>query len=423
MVLGKRFGVALLSVLFLLSSFNVLFAAEADSNKLIDLLKRKNIITQQEADALVGELKANAEKERVALKEEIKKDAAKGEFLPSALKGFKFSTTIYSDWSNTSYKEGSDKASSNSFNLNRAYLTLTKDVNEWLSMNLTTDLFTSKDSDDKGNGLELRVKYAYADLKLFGTSTKIGMVPTPSDAYDNAIWPYRVQGKNLLDDLGIQSSADVGIVNEGNIGGTMDADYQKNVSNKFAGRWGGYMVGLYNGAGYDNSEKNNNKAVSALVYVRPFPDVAILKGLQLAYYGNFGDSNSNFSSGDTTDYPAWRSNMAQVSLQHSAFAVMGQYYWGKGTKSSKEEDDRKGYLVSGYVRIPGVEKLRAFGKYYHYDPNTDAQDKDYNVYVAGLSYDVSKEFMPFVSWERQDNKANSSGTDYSKVQLGFQLKF
>jgi hypothetical protein len=406
-----------------LSSVNVLFAAETDSNKLIDLLKSKNIITQQEADSLIGELKANSEKERVAIREEIKKDAAKGEFLPPALKGFKFGTTIYSDWSNTSYREGSNKASTNSFNLNRAYLTLTKDVNDWLSMNLTADLFTSKDAQDKGNGLELRVKYAYADLKLFGTSTKIGMVPTPSDAYDNAIWPYRVQGKNLLDDLGIQSSADVGIVNEGNIGGTMDADYQKHVSNKFAGRWGGYMVGIYNGAGYDNPEANNNKTVSALIYLRPFPDVAILKGLQLAYFGNYGDSNANFAAGDTTAYPKWRVNVAQASLQNANFAIMGQYYWGKATKSSTDENDRKGYLVSGYVRIPGVEKLRAFGKVYKSDPNTDAQDKSSSTYVAGLSYDVSKEFMPFIAWERQDNKINASGTDYNKLQLGFQLKF
>lgn len=220
------------------------------------------------------------------------------------MKGFKFGTTIFSDWSSTSKFSGSN-ANNNSFNLNRAYLTLTKDINKWLGMNLTADLFTSKDSEDVGNGLELRVKYAYADLKLFGTSTMIGLVPTPSDAYDNSIWPYRAQGKNYLDEFGIQASADFGIVNQSVFGGNMDADYLKHVSNKFAGKWGGYMVGLYNGSGYDNPETNNNNAVSGLIYVRPLPSVDILKGLQLAYYGNYGESKSNFAVDNKTAYPTW----------------------------------------------------------------------------------------------------------------------
>ena len=70
-----------------------------------------------------------------------------------------------------------------------------------------------------------------------------------------------------------------------------------------------------------------------------------------------------------------------------------------------------------------MEKLRAFGKYYYYDPNTNRSDDERNVYVAGLSYDFSKEFMPFVAWEHQDNRINSGLTDSDKFQIGFQLKF
>jgi len=92
-------------------------------------------------------------------------------------------------------------------------------------------------------------------------------------------------------------------------------------------------------------------------------------------------------------------------------------------KSSTEEKDREGYLISGFVRIPGIEKLRAFGKYYSYDPDTNSQRKDYAIYVAGLSYNVSKELMPFIPWERGDNNINSGRIDYNKYQIGFQLKF
>lgn len=383
----------------------------------IDTLKNKNIINQQEADQLKQEAKENAQKAAV---------------LPPALQGLKFGTTIFGDWSNITYDHASpatnSTASKNQFTLGRAYLTLTKDVNDWLGMNITTDLFNGTPD----NGYELRLKYAYVNLNLSGTTTQMGMIPTPSDAYDGAIWPYRMQGKHLLDDLGIQASSDLGISNQGVFGGYMDNDYLKFASKQFAGKWGGWFVGLYNGAGYSvSSDSNGNKAVSGLVYLRPLPAVPVLKGLQVAYVGNYGKSNANFNPATepgaiATDFPDWQVNIGQVSLQHELFTIMGQYYWGKATKSSAEDFSRKAYLVDAFVRIPGAEKVRAFGKYYTYDPNTDKGDDTYKTMVAGLSYDATKEFTPYVAWERRTNDTSppqAGSGDYDKFQVGFQLKF
>ncbi len=412
---------------FVWSSFAQTWAGEKE---LIELLIKKNIITQGEADQLLKESKSTEVKEKTEIKQEvkaevkedIKKEAERGEWLPPVLRGFKFGTTIFGEWNALARTNGPN---TNQFALNRAYVTLTKDFNSWLGMNFTSDLFTAKDPNDVNNGLELRIKFAYVDLKLLGTESMLGMIPTPSDSYDSAIWPYRVQGNNYLDGLGIQATADLGVVNMGVFGGYMDEDYLKYAAKPFAGKWGGYMIGLYNGSGFDTAENNTNKVVSGLVYVRPLPMVSILKGLQLAYVGTYGQSNTNFApaSGPITDFPAWQVNIGQISFQHPYFTVMGQYYWGKGTRASNEENSRKGYLVSGFVRIPGMEKLRAFGKYYNYDPNTDRSDDERNVYVTGLSYDFTKEFMPFVAWEHQDNRINSGLTDLNKYQIGFQLKF
>ena len=418
-----------------------LWASDAD---LIELLRKKNVISQEETDRMLNKVRTATEKEKADLKnevkEDIKKEAVKGEFLPSALKGFKFGTTIFAGWENINTHEsranGTPHTGSNTnrFYLDRAYIALSKEVKPWLGMNITADLF--RDTHDvANNGLELRVKYAYADLKYFGTSTKAGMVPTPSDAYDGSIWPYRVQGKHYLDAYGIQSSADLGIVNQGVFGGYMDDEYLKYGNKEFGGKWGGWMIGLYNGTGYDREETNTNKVLSGLIYVRPLPGVVFLKGLQLAYIGTYGLSNSNFTAANLpagsklTDYPDWRSHIAQASIIHPYFALMGQYYWGTGAKTSNDEKDRQGYLIAGYVRIPCVEKLRLFAKYYTLDPDKDlsataAKNKnEYAVYTAGISYDVSKEFMPFIAWEREDNKRFSARSDYDKVQVGFQLKF
>ncbi|MBI4768376.1 MAG: hypothetical protein HY787_27895 [Deltaproteobacteria bacterium] len=402
----------------------------AGEKELIELLIKKNIITQGEADQLLKESESNAQKKKMEIKkevkaevqEEIKKEADKGDLLPPALRGFKFGTTIFGEWNFLDRAAGTN---TNQFALNRAYVTLTKDFNSWLGMNFTSDLFTAKDPDDVNNGFELRIKYAFISLKLLGTESLLGLTLTPSDYYDSAIWPYRVQGKNLLDDLGIQSTADLGVANRGVFGGYMDDDYLKYAARPFSGKWGGYMVGVYNGSGFDTAENNNNKVLSGLVYVRPFPMFPILKGLQLAYTGTYGESNTSFApgSGPVTSFPSWQVNIGQISLQHPYFTIMGQYYWGKGTKASNEENDRKGYLVSGFLRIPSFEKLRVFSKWYYYDPNTNRSDDERNVYVAGLSYDLTREFMPFVAWERLDGGANSGLVDSNKYQLGFQLKF
>jgi len=402
----------------------------AGEKELIELLIKKNIITQDEANQLLKESKSTEEKEKTEIKkevkaevqEDIKKEAAQGELLPPALRGFKFGTTIFGEWN---YLDRANATNTNQFALNRAYVTLTKDFNSWLGMNFTSDLFTAKDPNDINNGLELRIKYAFVDLKLLGTETMLGMVPTPSDYYDSAIWPYRVQGNHYLDGLGIQAVADLGVVNLGVFGGYMDEDYLQYAAKPFAGKWGGYMLGVYNGSGFDTAENNNNKVISGLVYVRPFPYTPFLNGLQLAYVGTYAESNNNFApgSGPVNSFPSWQVNIGQISLQNPHFTVMGQYYWGKGTRASTEENDRRGYLVSGFLRIPGLEKLRAFGKYYYYDPNTNRSDDERNIFVTGLSYDLTKEFMPFIAWEHQDNKVNSGLADLNKYQIGFQLKY
>lgn len=409
---------------------NMASVRAGESDALINILKKKGILTQDEADKILEEMRATTQKEKAEVKKEVKtevkddfkKAASAGEFLPAALKGLKLGSTIFMEWNTKSYKD--PQGGSNQFNLNRAYLTLSKEINDWMGLSVTTDLFTSKDTtDDAGNGLELRVKFAYLYLNFYGTTTQIGMIGTPSESYDASIWPFRVQGKNLINDAGVQDSADVGIANQGVFGGYMDDEYLKFAQKPFAGKWGGYMIGVYNGPGYTVTESNNNKVISGVVYFRPFPTVSILKGLQLAYAGTYGKSNEKFTSGDTTEYPDWRVNLGQISLQHEYFTVMAQYYWGKGTATSKEDKDRKGYIVEAFARIPGLEKLRVFGRYYYYDPDRDTDNDAWKKYVAGLAYDATKEFMPFIAWERLDNELTNASKDYNQFQAGFQLKF
>jgi hypothetical protein len=121
-----------------------IWAGEMDVMHLLKLLQKKGVITQQEADDLMNEMRSDTKNEKTEIKSEIKEDmkeaAKKGEFLPPALRGFKFGTTIFAEWNAKNITNGS---STNQFALNRGYVTLTKDINSWLGMNITSDLFTS----------------------------------------------------------------------------------------------------------------------------------------------------------------------------------------------------------------------------------------------------------------------------------------
>lgn len=420
----KRLWMAVFAVGFLIGLGGVygVQAGEIDAMHLINLLKQKGVLTQEEADGLLNEARRQAKAEKEELKVEIKQEGEKGAYLPKALKDIGFSSTIFAEWNMKDTEKGG--TTTNQFLLNRAYLTLKKKITPWLGINLTTDIFTSKDKDDAGQGLEVRQKYALAELYLAGTTTELGLTHTPSDQYDSDLWPYRVQGKHFLDRHSIQASADLGLNIRGPFGPTLDSErYAQYGSKTYNGKWGGYQVGIYNGPGYTNLENNTQKAVSGMVYFRPAPRVDMLQGLQLAYYGTYGKSNTNYTEkGKTNDFPDWQVNIAQLGWQHKRFSLMGQYYWGKGTATSTEDKDRTGWLAAGFVRIPGVEKLRLFGKVDVYDPDKDKSNNSETVYIAGLSYDVSKEFMPFVAYERTDFE-DPKKADTNMFQVGFQLKF
>lgn len=399
----------------------LLQAGERDTQLLLNLLKKKGIITEEESQELQRELQTSAKQEKEVMKKEITEAAQKGDFLPGHLKNIKIGTTIFSEFRARSEDKGG--TTTNEFALNRGYLTLAGKVNSWLGFNLTSDLFTSRDSADRGNGLELRMKYAYADLFFGNTVTELGMAHTPSDMYDGSIWPYRVQGKHYLDDNSIQSSSDFGANIRGTFGGFMDEDFRKMAGSTYAGKWGGYQVGLYNGGGYTNPENNTDKIIGGMVYFRPAPNLELIKGLVMSYYGMFGKSNANFTAaGKTREYPSVQVNLAQLAWQHKWFTLYGQYYWGKGTFTSTEEEDRNGWLVEGFVRIPSQEKMRVFGRYFTYDPNTNKSNNAQTTRVIGLSYDWTKEFMPFVAYEHRDFE-DSTKKNYDQFQVGFQLKF
>jgi len=68
-----------------LSAWGAGAEGKTTDRELVDLLRQKNLISQEEADRLTKKIEETEKKE----KEDIKKEVAKGDYLPAALKGVK----------------------------------------------------------------------------------------------------------------------------------------------------------------------------------------------------------------------------------------------------------------------------------------------------------------------------------------------
>lgn len=404
-----------LSFLALVMAFTMATTMTYASDPLIEKLKEKGLLKEDE----VAEIEKEREKQ--------------GEYLPEELKGLSIGALAYIDYSAGNKLSGGNQESFNEFAVTRGYINITKKVTPWFYVRITPDIKQEKDSGGNLDGSWVaRFKYYYAQFNwpdlgfLTNNKTELGMGHMAWLDFQEHINPYRCQGTMFQERFHGFNSADLGVSLIGYLGGELDKDYRKNVSKYYAGRYGSYHVGVYNGAGYHDEEENNNKVLECRLTIRPLPNIA--PGLQLTYFGVNG-------KGNTADNPAWKINTGFISYQHEYFTLTGEYIKNKGNQAGEwvetadpsEALDVDGYSIFGFVRIPGLGALRVHGRYDTFDPDEDTDDDEAALVIAGLSYDVYKHNMVMLNYERFDYEKNNSkvgADDYEhKVQFVYQISF
>jgi len=354
--------------------------------------------------------------------------------LPKGLKGLSLGGTYFIEYYNQDFDDDTRDDDFSSFRVQRAYITVKKKFTPWFSSRVTSDItYDSKrgavGADAKEVGWEFRLKYTYGkfDFKSLGGTdlrleSEVGLVHTASDDYDSALWPYRAQGKHFLDRHSIMSSADFGI-NVRLTFGEMDEGFKKRISKKYAGKWGGIWAGVYNGAWYGHQENNDDKIYDALAYVRPFNMIDFLKGLRVGYHVARGESDELLAGGVPKEYPDWEIDQFLASYQHEYFTLMGQWYSGKSEDRSSDQNDRDGYNIAAFVKMPFEEKLRIFARYDVYDKDDSKPDYDETTTIYGVSYDFSKGVMAWAGIEDKDYDRGLNKNDYRMIQVALAIKF
>jgi Phosphate-selective porin O and P len=192
----------------------------------------------------------------------------------------KIGGTIFADYtyqSNPNIVDATgNKTDLTSFNIGRAYLNVTGNLNHLLAFRITPDI-----ARETGGGSSLagsytfRLKYAYGQLNLDdwapkGTWVRFGQQQTPYVDFFESIYRYRFQGPVFVDKEGFMTSSDLGVSGHYNL----------------PGNYGDIHAGYYNGEGYNHAETNNQKALQARVTLRPLPESAALKGLRLTLFAD-----------------------------------------------------------------------------------------------------------------------------------------
>lgn len=314
------------------------------------------------------------------------------------------------------------------FFVDRAYLTTEAQVLPFLSARVTID--TSQDLEGDGRGdMEVRLKYAYAKFRLGDwrllrdLSLEAGIVHMVWLDFEEHINLYRMRAPMFMERSGIFNSADFGLTLAGHLGPQLGEEYRAKVNRKYAGRWGSFAVGAYNGSGYHGDERNVDKVIEGRLTIRPLPDA--LTGLQLSGLAIAGAANQPDDAFDPSD---WETYNAMLSYEHARGVATAQYVWGRGNQRGSwvEPDDLSratpfdGWAVFGEWRFG--PHWRVFGGYDLFDRQVSGDEIRFDRPYAGVAYDLGRRNMLVADYDvrRWDD---DSRPDDARVRLTLQVRF
>jgi Phosphate-selective porin O and P len=283
---------------------------------------------------------------------------------------FKVGATIFADYttidSPTSKDADGNTIHPTSFNVSRAYLNVTGNLNHLLAFRITPDVARETASTSSLNGSqEFRLKYAYGQFNLDDWTTRgswlrFGIQQTPYIDYTEGIYRYRFQGTIFADRLGLLSSSDAGLSGHYN----------------FAGNYGDVQGGFYNGESYNKPEANDQKALQVRATVRPVPLGGIWKGLRVT---GFFDQDHYIKNGKR------QRAIGQVTFEHPRInAGLDVVSARDQTSITKPQVSSNGWSAWATPRLANGWELLL--RHDAFKPNKDISAQTQKRNIVGVAY-------------------------------------
>lgn len=258
----------------------------------------------------------------------------------------------------------------NAFNIGRAYINVTGNISHIVAFRVTPDIARETGTGSSLNGgLTVRLKYAYAQFNLDdwmqrGSWVRFGMQQTPWVDFIDTVYRYRFQGTTLEDREGILASSDVG------------ATFHYN----FAGNYGDFHGGFYNGDNYNRAEANDQKALMLRATVRPLPMHATLRGLRVT---GFYDHDAYVRDAErrrailglTYEHPWFNAGWNYLSTTDQT-RIVNPKLDGHGFSAWATPKTPKGYGWEGLLRFDHLIQEQA----------TSTSEGERNRTIAGVAY-------------------------------------
>ncbi len=408
--------ITILGLVLLLLSVGSARAESPAIDPLLQLLVKKGVITEEEARSLQAEAAA-APAEAAPAPPAPAPVPATAE-LPKGLKGLSVGTLTYLSYQDGTSSSGDDYSR---FRIKRGYLDIRKKMNDYLDFRVTPDV-----TQDSTGDLKVRLKYAYAKFGWDWVGTvqdpyvEFGVAHMPWLDFEEHVNLYRMQDTMFMERNGLFNSADLGVMFGGNFGPQLPEDYRKAVNDHYAGRWGSFAVGVYNGGGYHASEKNEDKVLEGRFTLRPLPDH--LAGLQVSVFGVSG-------KGNIPEEPDWEVLAGMVSYESPRFVAAAQVESGTGNQSGSqlgpdgEPLDHDGYSLFTEVRLDSARRWSLIGRYDHFDPATDDPGADVtDRTIFGVAWQFTRGTYWLLDWDRLEHDLEGLETE-DRLQLTLQVKY
>lgn len=334
------------TALLLSTLFSVTAAKAQQTEDLLNLLIKKNVLTQQEADSIRAD---------EAIKEQAKKESLANRHGISLGKALQISGLVQAR-----YQGFEQSTANNSFDLRRVRLDLRGNITDSWSYDIYTEF--------GGTGVKLVdafVAYTVGDyLKFSAGQFKIPFSVESLTSDSQLEFSDRSQVVEALvsrtkDVIGNSNGRDIGIMVNGSFA-KIDDFYLFD-----------YSLGLFNGAGYDvTGDNNNHKDLSGRLSIHPIKNLSVSADFYNGQ-GNYGTPATNQKRNRT--------------------GVDARYVW-KGLSLTAEYDKgtdgtikRSGwYGQAAYFVLP--KHLQLAAKYDTYDPTqTNLTDRT-NWYTGGVNY-------------------------------------
>ena len=408
---------------------------------LLRLLVKKGVVTEQEAEELQREYQAMQrstppaqETARAAAPappspaarkqtETLEAGAAPPAPLPNKLDGLHIGTLIYASYQDGRVYEGvpNETSRENRFVIKRAYLNVKLDIAPYLQARVTPDIHQDATGDWK-----TRFKYVYGKFhtKRLGFIGKpyveFGLAHMPWLDFEEHINRFRMQDTMFMERNHLFNSADLGVMFGGNFGEELPEEFRHEVNHHYAGRWGSFQVGAYNGGGYHAVEQTSNKALEGRISIRPLPDS--LPGFQVTAFGLTGKGNA-------PSEPDWSLADFMLSYESPRFVVTGQYERGEGNQKGNLVDGdgnpskHDGYSVFGELRLGEKRAWSLIGRYDHFDPDRDGGTGDVQKrWIAGVAWQFYKGNYWLLDYQNLSHDTPGI-PDEHRLQLTLQLKY